>query len=63
MAAEVLQPTLEEAWLSEAFPEEWIDGIIAKIPKKRNPKICDNWQGICFCPHSPKSSPKSYWIG
>ena len=28
MAAEVLQPILEEAWLSEAFPEEWTDGII-----------------------------------
>ena len=27
MAAEVLQPILEEAWLSEALPEEWIDGI------------------------------------
>ena len=23
MAAEGLQPILEEAWLSEAFPEEW----------------------------------------
>ena len=34
MAAEVLQPILEEAWLSEAFPEEWIDGSIVKMPKK-----------------------------
>ena len=35
MAAEMLQPILEEAWLSEAFPEEWTDGIIVKIPKKK----------------------------
>ena len=42
MAAEVLQPILEEARLSEAFPEEWTDGIIAKIPKMGNLKICDN---------------------
>ena len=42
MAAEVLQPILEEAWLSEALPEEWTDGIIVKIPKKGNLKICDN---------------------
>ena len=43
MAAEVLQPILEKAWLSEAFPEEWYpDGIIAKIPKKGNLMICDN---------------------
>ena len=34
MAAEVLQPILEEAWLSEALPEERTDGIIVKIPKK-----------------------------
>ena len=48
MEAEVLQPILEEAWLSEAFPEEWTDGIIVKFPKKKgNLKICDNWRGIC----------------
>ena len=47
MAAEVLQPILEEAWLSEACPEEWTDNIIVKIPKKFNLKICDNWRGIC----------------
>ena len=34
MAAEVLQPILVEAWLSEAFPEEWTDGIIVKIAKR-----------------------------
>ena len=50
MAAEVLQPILEEAWLSEAFPEEWTDGIIVKIPKKGYPRICDNWRGICVLP-------------
>ena len=32
MAAEVLQPTLEEPWLSDAFPEERTDGIIVKNP-------------------------------
>ena len=47
MAAEVFQPILEEAWLSEAFPEEWNDGIIVKMPKKCNLKICDNCRGIC----------------
>ena len=50
MSAEVLQPILEEAWLSDAFPVERIDGIIVKIPKNANPKICDNWQGICVLP-------------
>ena len=40
----MLQPILE------AFPEEWTDGIIAKIPKKGNLKICDNWREICVLP-------------
>ena len=37
MATEVLQPILEEARLSELFPEEWTDGIIVNIPNKGNP--------------------------
>ena len=53
MAAEVLQAILEEAWLCEAFPEEFTD---LKIPKKGNIKICDNWRGIL--PQSQKSSPR-----
>ena len=47
MADEVLQPILEAAWLSEALPEEWTDGIMVKIPKKGNLNICNNWRGIC----------------
>ena len=50
MAAEVLQLILVEAWLSKVFPEEWTDGIIVKIPKKGNLKICYNWRGICVLP-------------
>ena len=50
MAAEVLQSILEEAWLSEAFSEEWTDGIIVKIPKTGNLKICYNWRGIFVLP-------------
>ena len=50
MAAEVLQPILEEAWLSEAILGEWTVGIIVKIPKKGNLKICDYWRGICVLP-------------
>ena len=50
MAAEVLQTILEEAWLSEAFPEKRTDGIIVKIPIKGNLKICDNCRRICVLP-------------
>ena len=41
MAAELLQTIVEAAWLSEAFPEKWKEGIIVKIPKKGNQKICE----------------------
>ena len=58
MAAEVLQTILEEACLSEAFPEEWNDGIIVKIPKKGNLKVCDNWRGICVLAAISKSISK-----
>ena len=50
MSADVLQPILEEAWLSEAFTKEWTGGIIVKIPKKSNVKICNNYRGICVLP-------------
>ena len=61
MAAKVLQPILEEAWSSEAFPEECTDGIIVKISKKR--VIHRFSEEYASCPQSPKSSPKSFWIG
>ena len=40
MAAKVPQLIIEEAWLSEALPDELTDGIIVKMPKKGNLKIC-----------------------
>ena len=43
----VLQPISEEAWLSEAFVDEWTDGIIVKISKMDKLKFCDNWREIC----------------
>ena len=58
MAAEVHKPILEKAWFSEAFPEEWTDGIIVKMPKKGNLKICNNWRGICDLPAISKIMSK-----
>ena len=58
MAAEVLQP-LEEAWLSEAFPEEWTDVVIVKIPKRVICRHAIIGEENVSCPQSPKL----YWIG
>ena len=53
-----LKCLLEDAWLSEAFPEEWTFGIIVKIKKKGNLKIFDNWRGTCVLPAISKISFK-----
>ena len=50
LSAKLLQPLLAKAWQSCVFPDEWTDGIIVKIPKKGNLKICDNWRGISVLP-------------
>ena len=50
LSAKLLQPLLAKAWQACIFPDEWTDGIIVKIPKKGNQKICDNWRGISVLP-------------
>ena len=63
MGAEVLQPILEEALLSEAFPEEWTYGIIVKIPKRVIYRFAIIGEEYVSCPQFSKSSPRLFWIG
>ena len=46
LTAEALQPLFVNIWNSEEFPEDWMEGIIVKIPKKGDLKECKNWRGI-----------------
>ena len=39
---------LSTCWTSKMVPHKWRKGIIDKLPKKGNPKDCNNWRGICF---------------
>jgi hypothetical protein len=46
LSAEMLYPLILDIWKEERFPKDWKEGIIVKIPKKRDYGKCNNWQGI-----------------
>ena len=50
LAAEWLFPLIKACWEQEQYPQEWTEGIIVKIPKKGDPRDCNNWRGICVLP-------------
>lgn len=33
-------------WENESYPQDWLEGIIVKLPKKGDLKDCNNWRGI-----------------
>lgn len=33
-------------WENESFPQDWLQGIIIKLPKKGDLTDCNNWRGI-----------------
>jgi endonuclease/exonuclease/phosphatase family metal-dependent hydrolase len=46
LVADTLKPLFEEIWEQESFPEDWLEGIIVKLPKKGDLTDCNNWRGI-----------------
>jgi Reverse transcriptase (RNA-dependent DNA polymerase)/Domain of unknown function (DUF6451) len=44
--AEALLPLFRDVWINESLPEDWLQGIIIKIPKKGDLSECKNWRGI-----------------
>lgn len=52
LSAQTLYPVFKHIWENETFPEDWMQGILVKVPKKGNPSDCDNWRGIMLlcCP-------------
>ena len=37
---------MEDVWKEGTVVSDWKSAEIVSIPKKRNLKLCDNWQGI-----------------
>jgi len=46
ITTEMLCPLLEKIWKEEKIPEDWEEGLIIKIPKKRDLSNCNNWRGV-----------------
>ncbi|KAK9688056.1 hypothetical protein QE152_g35809 [Popillia japonica] len=43
---DILAALLKDIWESEQIPTQWKAGVIVKIPKKDDAKICENWRGV-----------------
>ena len=46
MLAEMLYRLFEKIWEEEEIPSEWKEGLLIKIPKKRDLGLCSNYTGI-----------------
>jgi hypothetical protein len=44
--AELLFPIFCMIWDKEKLPDDWLQGILVKIPKKGDLSNCNNWRGI-----------------
>jgi hypothetical protein len=44
--AKMLLPLFRRVWIEEVFPDEWKTGVVVKLPKKGDLKLCSSWKGI-----------------
>jgi len=63
ISADILIPLFQDIWQTETFPKEWKEGIIVKVPKKRNLSQCRNWRGVTLLAVISKFLIKSYLNG
>lgn len=45
-ASQILQPLLRNIWVKKEIPDDLLEGVIIKIPKKGNLRDCNNWHEI-----------------
>ena len=43
---QVLHELFNKMWQEESIPENWLRGLIIKLPKKGDLMSCENWTGI-----------------
>ena len=43
---QVLYELFNRIWEEESVPEDWLRGLIIKLPKKGDLTSCENWRGI-----------------
>jgi hypothetical protein len=44
--AELLFPIFRMAWEEQKLPDDWLQGVLIKLPKKGDLSNCNNWRGI-----------------
>ena len=45
-SSQKLHEIIKHIWEKEEIPNQWLRGLIVKIPKKGDLKGCSNWRGI-----------------
>ena len=45
-SVDVLYYFLHKLWEQEQIPEDWLRGLIVKLPKKGDLTECNNWRGV-----------------
>lgn len=46
ITARAFLPLFQAIWLEEKLPDEWLQGILIKVPKKGDLSLCKNYRGI-----------------
>ena len=47
-STEILYRLLENIWEEEKIPRDWKEGLLIKLPKKGDLRVCSNYRGITF---------------
>lgn len=54
-------PFFEKTWHLKTIPEEWIEGVLFKLPKRMTWVCASIKEESYYCLHLVKFSTKSYW--
>ena len=46
ISANALHHIINRIWNEEQIPDDWRKGLLAKLPKKGDLSLCNNWKGI-----------------
>ena len=53
-AMKVLQPTYQQIWKTQQWPQDWKRSVFIPIPKKGNAKECSNYYTMALISYTSK---------
>ena len=62
-AINMLYSLFSKIWVKDEVPDQWKEGIIIKLPKKRGLRDCSSYRGIMLLSTPGKVSTGFYWRG